>query len=329
MTLLNNATNINRQTVFHCPFKNAETVAFREHSLTTRAVDYTHISNIQSTNYSIRSYLCASRKLRGSVTLEAAIALPIFMFFFIALTSVINLIYVQLTIQIQLEETARILSQTSYVAYMTQAHNAQTDSVTDNLALTALSIATIQNTFMDENMKSFLDASLIKNGYKGVNFLSTSVDSDEGLIDLVLTYSVNIPFIPENVFSFKLSNRCYFRSYIGTELSEKQSSDDIYVYYTVYGQVYHTQKYCKYLLNYSKVIPFNDIDHSFYEPCKLCTDRTLDTYKKENPPMYITESGQAFHITLSCPSFTGNIFRMPYSSMPSNSNICSECLKGK
>ncbi len=357
MTFWDNATKSNSQTdsLYQDIYANRHT--FRAYSLTDRAVDCSVISNSSSTHYAQRSYLYASPEASGSVTIEAAIAVPIFIFFLTALIWIMNIMYIQLTLQIQLEESARQLSQTAYTAYMAyytlsddsneedddEADVNSTDSATDystdnntsgadilkNIGLTALSVSAIQNTFMTNDMKTFLDNSSINKGSSGVSFLSSQIDYDAGIVDLIVTYQANIPFVPDSLCSLKLSNRCYFHLYTGEELSKEQQGNTIYLYYTTYGQVFHTNRYCQYLLNYSRVIPFNEVDFSIYQGCLYCAEDDLDNYQKENPMAYITESGYAYHLSLSCQTFTESVFRVAYSTMPEDKKICSQCLKGK
>lgn len=307
-----------------------------------RAVGYQAISVNKPINRPRRSYLCTSKdkkdnKVSGSITLEAAIALPIFIVFFIALISIINIMYLQLTIQIQLEETARNLSKTGYASNVfyslskedQQAVLSEDKSLIYHIGSAIVTIETVRQLFLDEEISSFLDNSSVLNGADGLNFLSTSLDLKNSSIDLVVTYTVTIPFIPKDLISINLANRCYVRLYMGKKLSDAKASDDMFVYYTSKGKAYHLDKYCKYLLNYSDISPFNSIDLSLYQPCKLCVDIDYDYLKKHNIPVYTCLHGYAYHTTLSCPSFTGLVYRVPYSPQTHDGNICKHCLKGK
>ncbi len=307
-----------------------------------RAVGYQAISVNKPINHPRRSYLCTSKdkkcnKLNGSITLEAAIALPIFIVFFIALISIINIMYLQLTIQIQLEETARNLSQTAYAsnAFYSMSKEEQETILSEDKSLiydigsAVVTVATIRQMFLDKEIRSFLDNSSVQNGSDGLSFLSTSLDLKNSSVDLVVTYTVTVPFIPKDLISINLANRCYIRLYMGKELSDAKASDNLFVYYTSRGKAYHLDKYCKYLLNYSDISPFNSIDLSLYQPCKLCVDMDYGYLKKHNTPVYTCLHGYAYHTTLNCPSFTGLVYRVPYSPQTHDKSICKHCLKGK
>ena len=332
MTLSNNTTISTAQA--RCTLKQTKQSidTFRASSLTHRAVDNSNVSNSLSTHYSTRPYLYTSNKYKGSITLEAAIALPIFIFFFTTLLSVMNAMYIQLSLQIQLEETARTISKTVYNTYTTHLvlnDDKDDDTTYADLNLAILSIATIQNTFLDSDMKNFLDNSSVHKGSKGINFLSSNIDADKGFVDLVLTYSVKIPFVPKNIATINLSNRCYLHLYMGESLSKELESENTYVYCTVYGQVYHTNKYCQYLLNYSKATSFNQIDLAMYQTCLSCVDMDLSQLKSANPIVYTTDKGYAYHTSLECSTFTGSVYRLLYSALPKNKKICTQCFKGK
>ena len=96
-----------------------------------------------------------------------------------------------------------------------------------------------------------------------------------------MSYEVSIPFIPDKLLSFNLVNRCYIHLYTGLDMAREQTPDDFYVYYTVTGQVFHTYKYCRYLLNYTDAIPYLNIS-GIECPCKLCCKDTLETLQEEN-----------------------------------------------
>lgn len=332
MTLSNNTTISTTQTECTLEYTTKSIDTFRAFSLTPKAVDNSIISNNQSTHYSTRPYLYTSHRYMGGITLEAAIAIPTFIFFLTTLISVINAIYIQLTLQIQLEETSRTISQNMYnyyTEYLIEDKADNKDNIYNDIALDILSLGVIQNNFLDNDMKIFLDNSSVHKGSKGINFLSSNIDFDKGLLDLIITYSIKIPFVPRNIATINLSNRCYLHLYIGEELSKKQNPQDNYVYCTMYGQVYHTNKYCQYLLNYSRLTTFSNVDSTIYQPCLNCVDMDLDQLKANNPVVYITDSGYAYHTSLDCSSFTGSIYKVLYSSLPKNKKICTQCLKGK
>lgn len=326
------------------------------------AVEFYYNPNIDSINYSERSHLYTSHhfhkksnfsckaasfksnrscnstinKLNGSLTIEASIAFPIFILASFAVISIISIVYLQLSMQLALEETIRQTSKTAYISslFLSLDENTQNSvsnedpSITENLTTSIISSAHLRNQFANENNKKMINNPLIINGEKGVSFLSTSIDLEEGIADVVITYKVKLPFIPESFFSFNLSNRCYIHLYTGKELSKKQTAVDTYVYFTSHGSVFHFNKYCQYLLDYTEAVRYQNLN-GLLNSCKKCVDETTDYLSSTNPIVYTTERNYCYHTSLNCPTFTGNVFRISYSSLKEDNELCQKCLEGK
>lgn len=253
-----------------------------------------------------------------------------------SLLYIINIMYLQTTLQIALEETVRNASKAAYITNEFYAMSAEDQqdvadkepSIISKLGTSVLTSSYLHSSFLTEKNKELLDNSPIKNGSNGISFMESSIDLNNGTADIIMSYEVSIPFIPDKLLSFNLVNRCYIHLYTGLDMAREQTPDDFYVYYTVTGQVFHTYKYCRYLLNYTDAIPYLNIS-GIECPCKLCCKDTLETLQEENKIVYITENGAVFHTSLKCSSFTGNVFRVHYSSLDESDKICEQCLKGK
>ena len=326
------------------------------------AVEFYNNPNIDSINYSERSYLYTSSyfnkksncscntasfksnrccaytrsKLNGSLTIEASIAFPIFILASFAVISIISIIYLQLSMQLALEETIRQTSKTAYISSLflsldevsQNTISNEDPSIAENLTASIISSAHLKNQFINEENKKMINHPLIINGENGVSFLSTSIDLEEGIADVVITYKTKLPFIPESFFSFNLSNRCYIHLYTGKELSKKQTAVDTYVYFTSHGSVFHFNRYCQYLLDYTEAIRYKNLN-GLLSSCKKCVDETIDYLSSTNPIVYTTERNYCYHISLNCPTFTGNVFRISYSSLKEDDQLCQKCLEGK
>lgn len=339
MTFLSEATTLTKKTtICHSSILKKCNSALHTDSLTTEAVELYPTHTVNSSLHSGRSCLYTSHPARGSVTIEAAIAVPVFLFALLSIIYVINIMHLQMTVQIALEEAARNISKTAYISSefyaLTTDSQAEADkkdsSLVENIGAALVTVPYIKNVFLDESIKRVLDNSYVTNGSDGISFLLSSVDLDDNIVDIVLTYEVSIPFLPDNVISFKLSNRCYTRMYMGLDMDKEQQEDYIYVYYTTYGKVLHTNKYCRYLLNYSEALRYNDAMLTMNpEKCLLCgLQSNISQLKKDNPIVYLSSDHEVYHITLDCQAFTKDVFRQKRTSVDTD-DICEECLKGK
>lgn len=333
MTFLRNSTTTKKQT--GTTYKYMQYATLQTSGLHNRAVDFNSSSYSDSTHYSERLCLYTSSQYKGSITIEAAICFPIFLFAMLSFIYIINIMYVQTSLQFALEETVRNASKSAYITskFYSLTLEEQTDaiakdpSLAEQLGSSALTIAYMHSAFLTEENKKILDNSPVKNGSDGISFLSSTLDLTSGIADIILSYTVSIPFIPDNIFSFKLSNRCCVRLYTGRDMDKNQTASDTYVYYTTNGRVYHFNRYCQYLLNYTEAIRYLELGYRLV-PCVLCDELTTDQLKSENPVVYTTESEHCFHTTLKCQAFTGMVFRRHYSSLDDDDDICEKCLKG-
>lgn len=334
----------------HFLYKNSGTLPV--HSSIKKA-NKNHVSNIINSNYySERPYLYSSSKgrlnlrdrlnlktklnLKGSLTIEAAIGFPIFIIVVFAVISFISAMYIQLSMQIALEETVRGASKTAYISSIYANLSKEEKNTLENssnsmvktFGTSLLSASYLHKSFINEENKKLLNSPLIKNGEKGISFLASSIDLDEGIADVIINYQINLPFIPENFFHLNMTNRCYVHLYTGKELAQKQSQVDTYVYYTTYGKVFHFNRYCQHLLNYTEAVRYTKRS-PVLNSCLQCVDKTSDLLRKEDPIVYVTKTKYCYHLSLNCPSFTGNIFRIKYSSLKKDDKICEKCLEGK
>lgn len=311
-------------------------------NLYNKAIDINSFPIINSIHCLKRSSLCTSypisknTKLKASVTVEAALAFPIFFFVVMSLIYIMNIMYIQTTLQIALEDTVRTVSDDAYVSTkfyslsVSDQINAldKDSSIVEDLGAKVISATYLKNVFLTDKMKSMLDSSPIYNGSDGISFLYTAIDLNANIADVVLTYNLTIPFIPKDIASFTLANRCYIHLFTGTEMTKEQTSADTYVYYTTTGSVYHFNRFCKYLLDYTEATNYLNINNQLTQ-CALCKTLTLEELQEQNPIVYVTQSKYCYHTTLKCQSFTSMVFRMHTSSLEENANICKECLKGK
>lgn len=285
-----------------------------------------------------RSFIYISFLSKGSITLEAAIAIPLFFLGLLSFISVINIIYLQTELQIALEETIRNVSKEAYISSEFYALSSdkqyetinKDSSIAENLGATLISVTYIKNKFLTEDIKEFLDNSFIKGGADGISFKFSSVDMNKSTLDIIIDYKCSIPFIPSKLLCFNLSNRCYTRIYMGQDMEKEQKDTYFYVYFAGTSSVIHTNKYCQYLLNYSKAIKYNNIikQHPI-NSCALCSKNiTIETLSDNNAIVYLTSNEDTYHVTLDCQSFTKDVFRLKVLDLK-DKDVCEQCLKGK
>lgn len=282
--------------------------------------------------YVRRTFLFSSGK--GSLTLEAALVLPLYMFFLITILYILNILHIQNVFQSAMEEAARNINSYTYVAEQFKALSSDERTEVGSydagfvlkLAKNQISKFTIKNNFLTDHIRNFADNSYIQNGYKGINISLESNDLSE-YIDFNISYIVRLPFLPSGIFYIPITQHCCLRTFTGTDISEKKSGYTEYVYITATGAVYHTTPYCTYLNRYYDVITEDRMNVSWdtaegYHGCTHCA------YNQPiGPTSFLCPASKVYHNRTDCIYIQVVIYKLPKEQvidMP----MCSRCKKG-
>ena len=282
--------------------------------------------------YVRRTFLFSSGK--GSLTLEAALVLPLYMFFLITILYILNILHIQNVFQAAMEETARSINSYAYVAE--QFESLQSDERLEigssdadfvlMLAKNQVSKITIKNNFLTDNIKNFANNSYIQNGYKGISISFGDSDLSES-IDFNISYVVKLPFLPSGTFYIPITQRCCFKAFTGTDIYEKEGSYTEYVYITATGAVYHTTPYCTYLNRYYDVITEDRMNVTWdtatdYQPCTHCA------YNQPiGPTSFLCPSSKVYHNRTDCMYIQAVIYKVTKEYV-GDLPMCSRCKKG-
>lgn len=223
---------------------------------------------------------------KGSVSIEASLVLPLFLFVMLFFIYVGNVYTVKAAVYEGCIETTEYMAE---YAYLTD--NFETAPIMDT--------AMAQVRFFEYvDSKALLDKYVI-GGKAGVVFLGSSFPNDDGYIELKATYFVriNIPFFRH--FSTKCTENIRQRAYLGRQdeetNEEKAEEEDTYVYVTENGVVYHNSRSCTYLKPDIHTSTLTSAAASGYSKCKYCGGSGDGASK-----VYITTYGDAYHCRQSC-----------------------------
>lgn len=274
------------------------------------------------------------KRIRGSMTLEAAMVLPLYIFFFLTLLSAFYMLEfgqsVDNTLARSAEEisvfaTAENLLRSSDEITLKEAEG-KSGNIDTRTAQTVLSDAYI---FSELNSKIPADYRK-RSGLKGgINILSSSVDSESGIVDIKASYGMEPVF---NFFFLKpvsFNARAYtkmWKGYAGSVSFNEADESERTVFVTENASVYHLSRSCTHL----------DLTVRQVDPSSLDSQRNVygNKYKKcekcGNIPMsrivYLTDEGDRYHNDFSCPGLTRYIREIPI-SMVGDLRLCSRCAK--
>ncbi len=276
----------------------------------------TDIQSPRTDSVSVLHERASFRQPGGSLTLEAAFVLPLFLLFCMAMMYFLIIISLQSDIQLRIDETARSLGKSAYLSQ-------------DSSLLTAAGVnpLSLRAAILDDLLTEKLDNSDIKGGASGVSTLLSTYDSETGILDIVVTYKYVIPYLPENISTISFMQRQRSRVWTGEEISgdgSEDSENDQIVYITPTGTVYHLTKSCSYLdlsirsASYSVIGSLRNKSGGKYTRCRLCAKTgTAET-------VYITDYGSNWHLSLSCSGLKRTVIEIKLSEV-GDRLLCSKC----
>lgn len=270
------------------------------------------------------------RRARGSVTIEAALAMPLFLFFFVAMMNFLVIVSLQSDIQLAMEEAARSIGKTAYLYGRADSvlASGKTDADTAGILATGINSLTIKTTMMKNGLSERLNKSHVNGGAGGLYTYHSSFDADSGILDIIVNYTYRIPYLPKDLGTLRFVQRCRSHVWTGKPLHEsggpgdgKEKTETVYV--TPNGTAYHTSLQCSYLdlsirqVSRSEVDAERNRDGGKYYKCPICG-------AAGGGAVYITNYGTNWHSSISCPGLKRTIETVPVSEI-GNRHLCPKC----
>lgn len=263
-----------------------------------------------------------SWKLGASVTVEAAFALPLFLFFMIQVMSAMDMIGIQSRFGAALHQTGNQMAFARYVY-----GKAEGDMLPGEIALTVLSQGYAASQVLKSAGREYLDKSCVKNGAAGVSFRGTSIMQGNDIIEICLSYRLE-PIFPITGFKgLTVNQRYYGRAWTGYDVENDAghfTEDDPMVYITETGTVYHTNRNCTYLnlsvqaVDAAAITDYRNQSGGKYYACGLCGR------KNTGGTVYITTQGSSYHCMMTCSGLKRTIYTIPLSQTGGRGH-CSKC----
>jgi hypothetical protein len=291
--------------------------------------------------YGMRLSHIFKKHQRASLTVEAALILPIFMYFMLAFLYFIQIFTVQERIQASITRMGMNLSKAAYIfqdfpnaeetlnfdfSIFNNEFEFKTGSMADKLASKAL-LKLYAQEYLDNSQ---VNNSCIMGGFDGLSFDSSDIMSSGDDIDIVVSYKVRIPVKIFVIDEMQMVQRVRLRKWTGYEVAaaystETETGDESIVYITESGSVYHADKSCSHIrLSVRAVsgIPKdlrNDSGAKYY-PCEACCGKDID----ESATYYITSDGTRFHSKRECSKIKRNVREIKLSEIGSRAP-CKRC----
>ena len=255
------------------------------------------------------------QKIQGSMTVEASIVLPLFLFFFLQMCGFIEMLRLHSNLEYGLWKAGKTL--------MLYGAAEEVAEVVPELAVSYLYVnGVLQSTLGQE----YLDSAPLTFGREGLNFLESDIITDENEVDLILTYQVS-PKGQLLPFSYaRLSNRFYGRAWTGYDVVSESVEVQV-AYVTKYGEVWHTTRECSHLkltvqrISSTALSGMRNQWGQSYAKCSFCAEGVMPGR------LYITREGDCYHYEEECLGLTRHVETVSWEEREKY-RPCSRCAGG-
>lgn len=262
-----------------------------------------------------------SRKgLRASMTVEASILLPLFLFVMLTLSSAIEMIRLHSNLQTALWNTGRKLA--LYGTFLSDQEDSSLSEEVKDLSVSYLYVKGQICSFLGEE---YLENSPLTYGVQGLQFAESEIFTEDDCMELNLTYKVSAETAFFQMTPFRMSNRYYGHLWNGYNLHATPKEKVSYVYVTEYGEVYHRDRNCTHISLAVREVGISQLDQARnlyggkYKECEKCNKRV------HSDKRYIADEGDKFHYDRDCPGLKRSIYTIPEIEA-SKYRPCSRCV---
>ncbi len=279
-----------------------------------------------------------SRTKNASMTVEAAVVLPLFLLFFLNLSSAMEMIRLHGNVELALWNVGNRLSvYGSVLQGETKIQEAAGDekvkdqSLWKQLAGIGFSYTMIKHFMVDFLGEEYLNTSPIVGGADGLQFLESKLFTDDDHFEIVVAYGVKPPFQLNGVYPMGMVNHYYGHVWNGYEIPREQEQARDLVYVTEHGSVYHENPACTHLsltireVTYEQAYTEKNESGEKYQLCEICKKgkHSKDPLGRTDS-VWITTDGNRIHLDRGCSGLKRTVYAIERSRV-GKYRPCSRC----
>lgn len=245
---------------------------------------------------------------KGSITLEAAIATVFFFLGALCLVITFETILLQTKVKSALHAVAK------------------------EVAVEVCTNPMIPTTEMEKKIAEFigkeeLDKSFIVGGSKGFDCSNSKKYWNTTIMDLSVQYKIRISIFMFRIPTILQEEVIRVKGWTGYEEKRTDDVENVMVYVTDYGIVYHKDLNCTYIeLSTKRVTAEEALQRrnqrgEKYQACQYC-NRDSENQQK----VYITDYGTRYHASLDCKGLKRGIYVVPLTDIKGLGG-CSKCVE--
>lgn len=244
---------------------------------------------------------------KGSITLEAALAVPIFFFAVLCLVYLLEAMAIQTTVRNALYSVGKEIAQQAYISPM-------------------ISSAGIRQHIVDNIGEDRLEQSIIVGGAAGIDCSNSVSDWNTAIMDLSVQYRMEIPILMFQIPVISREETLRVKGWTGNHSTGDADGSKEVVYVTENAIVYHNDMHCTYLNPSVRGIIASTIEDARnqsggkYYACESCGK------EKHFGIFYVSNHGDRYHTSLNCSKIKRNIYAVPREDVLGLGG-CSKCVK--
>ncbi len=261
-----------------------------------------HVKIVSPKNKHAKALQRACRK--GSFTVEAAFALPLFLFAAVIVIGLFPILKLQTEVNCGLQYAARMKA----VAF-------QGDEVTLGTLLSKSEKALFCS-YMEEHG---YESSVLKGGLSSISLAGSDTSGD--YVTLVASYDAQLPISFWSFDSLPVSQCVKMKKWTGASDTDGDDEDGSYVYVTPTGSAYHSSTDCPYLklsirsVSVSSLAVLRNASGGKYYACGCYNG---------SGTAYITTYGTEYHSNLECSSLKRTIYKVAQDAAEGR-HACPKC----
>lgn len=248
----------------------------------------------------------ASTRKKGSITVEAAMAVPIFFFATLALIFLLELLAVQTSVRSGLQEAGKKLA--------VQA-----------VEIPAVIPSKLESDVVNSIGAERLERSIVDGGSAGIDCNGSYLSPYTGIGEIQASYQIRIPVPGFSIAQIPYKETMRIKAWTGYEAGGFGEEDDQIVYVTDTGVVYHKDPHCTHLdlsihtTSSTELESLRNENGGKYHACEKCVRGSAS-----GGNVYITDQGDRYHNSLTCSGLKRTVYTARISEVPGK-RACSKC----
>lgn len=246
----------------------------------------------------------ASACKKGSITVEASLAVPIFFLAVVCLLYLMEIMAVRTSVRAGLQAAGKQVMQ-------------------DACMVTAVVPSRLEKDMVHAIGAERLERSIVVGGSSGLHCEGSHMSPVTGIGNLTVRYEIKLPVPMFMIPPVSYTESMRIKAWTGYEKSVFGNENKDTVYITETGLVYHKDYHCTHLELSIHMVPAsetaslrNNSGRKYY-PCEHCVHGS-------SAGVYITNTGDRYHNSLTCSGLKRTIYAVPMSEA-AGKGACSRC----